>query len=182
MKKHGTAYYKSDIGIIEINGTDGGITSIEFFHGDARSIIDEDSAVFFEEGKVPLPDALIKDAGSQLPACVFECISQLDEYFRGTRKAFELKLYLSGTDFQKRVWSRISQIPYGQTATYSEVAADTGNEKAFRAAGGASNKNRVPIIIPCHRVVGNGGALTGYAGGIWRKEWLLAHEKKHCIS
>jgi methylated-DNA-[protein]-cysteine S-methyltransferase len=102
----------------------------------------------------------------------------LEEYFKGTRREFDLKLRIEGTDFQRRVWDSLCGIPYGCTASYGEIAAIIGNPKASRAVGNANNRNRIPIIIPCHRVVGCNGKLTGYAGGLWRKEWLLSHEKK----
>ncbi len=169
MKKQGAAFYKSDIGILEIKGTDEGINSIEFFQGIAGPLIDEDGEAFFTNG--------LKN-GSDLPVCVSECIRQLDEYFRGVRTQFDLKLNVMGTDFQKKVWEQLGSIPFGHTATYAQIAVAAGNDKACRAVGNANNKNNMPIIIPCHRVVGSNGKLTGYAGGLWRKEWLLAHEKK----
>jgi methylated-DNA-[protein]-cysteine S-methyltransferase len=163
------AYYKSDIGIIEIVGTENGITSIDFFSGNARTLMDEDGASFFSNGIRETQD---------LPECISECIRQLDEYFRGSRRQFSLKLDIHGTDFQRNVWSQLTKIPYGKTATYGQIAQAAGNAKACRAVGNANNKNCLPIVIPCHRVVGTNGGMTGYAGGIWRKEWLLNHEKR----
>lgn len=101
---------------------------------------------------------------------------QLDEYFAGSRAEFDLNLELQGTEFQKKVWQAILEIPLGQTATYSEIANKIGNPKAVRAVGMACNKNPLIIIVPCHRVVGAKGALTGYAGGLLKKQWLLTHE------
>jgi methylated-DNA-[protein]-cysteine S-methyltransferase len=107
-----------------------------------------------------------------------KCQAQLDEYFQGKRLAFELSCQLDGTAFQKQVWQELTKIPFGETRTYGDIARIIGNSKAFRAVGNANNKNKMAIVIPCHRVVGTDGKLTGYAGGLWRKEWLLNHEKK----
>lgn len=109
---------------------------------------------------------------------ILECKKQLDEYFAGERKAFDLPLAPKGTDFQQKVWQALTEIPYGETRTYGEIAARVGNPKAARAVGMANNKNPIGIIIPCHRVVGAKGRLVGYAGGMEKKEWLLELEKK----
>jgi methylated-DNA-[protein]-cysteine S-methyltransferase len=101
---------------------------------------------------------------------------QLEEYFAGRRRIFHLKLDLRGTEFQKAVWSEVARIPLGRTATYGEIAHLLGRPLASRAVGAANGANPIPIIIPCHRVIGAGGALTGYGGGLSRKRWLLAHE------
>jgi len=108
-----------------------------------------------------------------------KCALQLDEYFRGKRKVFHLPLLLDGTAFQKKVWQELEKIPYGKTLAYSDIAAMVGNPRAVRAVGGANNRNPVSIIVPCHRVIGKDGTLTGYGGGLWRKEWLLEHEKQN---
>ncbi len=110
---------------------------------------------------------------------VEECKKQLVEYFSGERKYFTVSLDVQGTEFQKLVWMSLMTIPYGKTATYNDVANLVGDPKSVRAVGMANNKNRVPIIIPCHRVVGSNGSLTGYAGGLWRKDWLIKHELEH---
>ncbi len=102
---------------------------------------------------------------------------QLVEYFRGTRKAFQLPLDLRGTPFQLKVWKQLQAIHYGETMSYKEVAEAIGIPKAVRAVGGANNQNPIPIIIPCHRVIGSNGALVGYGGGLERKEHLLNLEK-----
>ncbi len=104
---------------------------------------------------------------------------QLKEYFDGKRKIFDLPLELRGTPFQNRVWEALREIPYGETKSYSEIAEAIGNPKAARAVGLANNKNPVPIIVPCHRVIGKNGNLTGYAGGLWRKEKLLELENEN---
>jgi len=103
---------------------------------------------------------------------------QLNQYFLGERHEFDLPLQLVGTDFQVSVWNALQQIGYGQTAAYSEIAKRIENPKAVRAVGGANNKNPIPIIIPCHRIIGKDGSMTGYAGGLERKKWLLTLEQK----
>lgn len=102
--------------------------------------------------------------------------SQLKEYFEGKRKLFNLELNPNGTDFQKEVWKHVKAVEFGRTASYLDIAKRTGSEKNTRAVGMANGKNPIPIIIPCHRIVGAKGKLTGYAGGIERKRWLLQHE------
>ncbi len=109
---------------------------------------------------------------------VAEARKQLKEYFEGKRKEFDLPLKLEGTEFQKKVWRALEKIPYGVVVTYSDVAQMIGRPKAVRAVGLANNKNKLPIVIPCHRVIGKNGKLVGYASGLWRKEWLIEHEAK----
>lgn len=109
---------------------------------------------------------------------IWECKKQLDEYFAGERKAFDLPLAPKGTAFQQEVWKALQEIPYGETGTYGEIAAAIGNPKAARAVGMANNKNPIGIIIPCHRVVGANGKLVGYAGGMEKKAFLLELEQK----
>ena len=104
------------------------------------------------------------------------CRTQLEEYFAGRRRVFDLALAPAGTGFQKAVWAELLKIPFGRTSTYSRVAAAIGRDKAVRAVGAANGQNPVSIIIPCHRVIGSDGRLVGYGGGLWRKEWLLGHE------
>ena len=108
-----------------------------------------------------------------------DCARQLDEYFAGTRRTFTLDMRLEGTAFRRRAWQALCDIPYGQTRSYKAQADAIGNPKAVRAIGGANHHNPISIIVPCHRVIGANGLLTGYGGGLWRKEWLLEHEKKH---
>lgn len=104
---------------------------------------------------------------------------QLEEYFQGKRKTFELLLSPKGSNFQKIVWGKVCEISFGETRTYLELAIQTGSAKNTRAVGSANGKNPIPIIIPCHRVIGTNGKLTGYAGGIERKRWLLKHELEY---
>jgi len=146
-------YYKSEIGIIEIRATDNSISKIDF--------IDEEPLEFISESN---------------NSCLNECLKQLTEYFAGKRKDFSLNLAPIGTDFEKRVWQELIKIPFGETISYLQLAERLENKKAIRAVGRANGKNPLAIIIPCHRVIGSNGSLTGYAGGLWRKEWLLKHE------
>ena len=104
-------------------------------------------------------------------------LNQLTQYFENDIKEFDLPLKLNGTPFQKDVWKQIANIPFGTTKTYGEIATLVGNKNSVRAVGRAVGANPVSIIIPCHRVVGSNGKLTGYSGGLWRKKWLLHHEK-----
>lgn len=108
-----------------------------------------------------------------------QTIKQLNEYFRGKRKKFELPLNPKGTEFQKKVWLQLMNIPYGKTATYKDIATLIGDSNASRAVGNANNKNPIAIIIPCHRVIGSNNKLTGYAGGLDKKEKLLNLEKNN---
>ncbi len=108
-----------------------------------------------------------------------EAARQLDEYFRGERLTFDVSLDLAGTEFQMRVWQGLADIPYGRTTTYGEQAARLGNPKATRAVASANGKNPVSIMLPCHRIVGADGTLTGFAGGLEWKAWLLDHERRN---
>lgn len=138
------------------------------------SIVCENSFITNIAFGVDFPDA-VKGASPLLDVAV----SQLSEYFEGKRKNFDLPLKFYGTEFQNRVWRELQNIPYGKTISYKELAEKTGNIKACRAVGMANNKNPIPIIIPCHRVVGSNGNLTGYAGGLDVKKFLLDLEQQH---
>lgn len=107
-----------------------------------------------------------------------DTIEQLDQYFAGDRDTFELPLEPSGTEFQRAVWNALEQIPFGETRSYGQIAEQVGRPKAARAVGMANNRNPIAVIVPCHRVIGSGGALVGYAGGLERKIWLLDHERE----
>ncbi|MCK4763546.1 MAG: methylated-DNA--[protein]-cysteine S-methyltransferase [Candidatus Aminicenantes bacterium] len=154
IKNISKTYYKSEIGALEITGSEAGILSILF--------VDD-----------------VAETGVGTPACLQECVTQLDEYFKGERKEFSLKLLPVGSDFQKKAWQQLQKIPYGETISYGLQAEKMGNKKACRAVGGANGKNPLTIVVPCHRVVGQNGTLTGFGAGIPRKEWLLNHEKQH---
>lgn len=149
-----TTYYKTPIGTAKIIGDDNGIQSI--------SVLDTVSNPIEETNSIS--------------KCLQNCVQQLHEYFVGRRTDFDLKLNPQGTDFQKKVWKELQQIPFNTTRTYLEQSKALGNAKAIRAVAAANGKNPIWIVIPCHRVIGSDGSLTGYAGGIWRKKWLLAHE------
>ena len=123
--------------------------------------------------------SFVPNAIAGTSAILEKAAAQLDEYFAGKRKTFDLSLKLCGTEFQNRVWNELQKIPYGETISYKELAARTGNEKACRAVGLANNKNPIPIITPCHCVIGAGGKLTGYAGGLDVKKFLLELELKN---
>lgn len=105
-----------------------------------------------------------------------KCARQLQEYFDGNRKTFDLPLSQDGTEFQHQVWQQLTQIPFGITHSYSQIAQSIGRDKAVRAVGAANGRNKLPIVVPCHRVIGSDGSLTGFAGGMERKRWLLEHE------
>jgi len=111
-----------------------------------------------------------------IPEPLEDCVIQLHEYFEGTRKQFQLKLNPEGTLFQKNVWDELLKIPYGKIISYLELSKKLGDVKAIRAVANANGKNPLWIIVPCHRVIGSDGSLTGYAGGLQRKQWLLEHE------
>lgn len=148
--------YASPIGVLEILGTDDAISSI----------------MFTEQ---PSPEA--HDQQENSPQVLLDCYSQLDDYFKGIRREFSFPISMKGTSFQQNVWEKLTTIPFGETTSYAALAGLLGNEKAVRAVGNANGKNRLSIMVPCHRIIGTNGSLTGYAGGLWRKEWLLQHEK-----
>jgi methylated-DNA-[protein]-cysteine S-methyltransferase len=150
-----TAFYSSPIGIIQIEEENNAITVVSFI----------------DEAVVPKQ----KSAGNNI---LTQAIQQLDEYFKGNRTLFDLPLQPAGTNFQQTVWNELLKIPYGDVATYLQMAKRLGNIKVIRAAASANGKNPIGIIIPCHRVIGADGKLTGYAGGLHRKQWLLEHEAK----
>lgn len=144
------AYYRSPIGVLEITGSREGVSSVSF-----------------------VDDAI---DSSEIPVSLGDCVSQLDEYFGGRRKEFSLKLDLQGTEFQKRVWRDLLRIPFGQTVSYLDIAIAVGTRESTRAVGRANGQNPIAIVVPCHRVIGSDGSLTGYGGGLWRKRWLLNFE------
>jgi methylated-DNA-[protein]-cysteine S-methyltransferase len=114
--------------------------------------------------------------GDEKAASDCRAVDQLRRYFRGELAEFDLELDPDGTEFEKRVWNELRRIPFGSTTTYGEIAARLGDLNATRAVGTANARNPIAVVIPCHRVIGADGDLTGYAGGLWRKKWLLAHE------
>lgn len=114
-----------------------------------------------------------------IPQELEDCVDQLNEYFKGERQQFSFKINPKGTEFQKRVWQKLLSIPFGKTTSYLELSKQLGDVKAIRAVANANGKNPIPIVIPCHRVIGSDGSLTGYAGGLQRKQWLLEHESPY---
>lgn len=146
-------YYNSPIGLIELQAIQGKLLSLNF--QEVKRYPEEETS-FLSTAK-----------------------SQLNEYFRGKRKEFDLPLKLEGTNFQKSVWKQLLKIPYGDTFSYKKVAEAIENNKAYRAVGNANNKNKIPIIVPCHRVTASNGKIGGYGAGVWRKKWLLEHESQN---
>lgn len=144
------SYFRSPIGLVEVCGTELGITSI----------------YFVEEEKTNFTQNYVTQ----------NAVSQLSDYFEGKRTDFDLPLLASGTAFQKQVWQALCEIPHGQTCSYGDIANKLGNPKAVRAVGAANGKNPISIVVPCHRVIGANGTLTGYAGGLNRKSFLLELE------
>ena len=129
----------------------------------------------YNDGQKYYPDA--EELGERDDTIAASAVAELAEYFAGTRAAFSVPTAASGTDFQRRVWAALTGIPAGQTRTYGEIAGQLGRPGASRAVGAATGRNPISIIVPCHRLVGASGAMTGYAGGVARKVWLLAHER-----
>ena len=146
-----TAYIQTPIGLAELRGDEHGLVSV--------SVSDASG-----------------EASQTVPEVLEDAWYQLKEYFDGSRATFDLQLNPEGTEFQKRVWALLSEIPYGQTTTYLALSKKLCDVKAIRAVAAANGKNPLWVIVPCHRVVGSDGSLVGYAGGLHRKKWLLNHE------
>ena len=147
-----TLYFDSPMGIIEIKTDDDSLVEV--------SIVEEK-----------------KRSSKVIPLIIRESYKQLQEYFEGKRVDFNLRIYIEGTEFQKKVWNELLKIPCGEIDTYKGIAEKIGNVKASRAVGNANNKNKILIVVPCHRVISSSGQLTGYRAGVENKEWLLNHEK-----
>lgn len=143
-------FINSPLGITKIEGDENGIAVISI-----------------------LSEGAISDT---IPNHLQEAVLQLQEYFDGKRQDFTFKLNPKGTDFQQKVWRELRNIPFGKTISYLDLSKKVGDVKAIRAAASANGKNPLWIVVPCHRVIGTDGSLTGYAGGLWRKKWLLEHE------
>ena len=152
MEKLYYGYYKSPIGNLRIVVDENSLVALDFNEDEKKQ---SDEHRYIKEVK-----------------------KKIDEYFKGTRELFDLNIKINGTDFQNKVWNELTKIPYGETISYKELAARIGNDKACRAVGNANNKNKISIVIPCHRVVGSNKKLVGYAGGLEKKEWLINHENK----
>lgn len=147
-----TVYINSPLGITKIIGDENGISVIS------------------------VSDVGLNDVSETIPEVLQEAVSQLNEYFEGKRTDFDLKLNPQGTEFQQKVWKSLLEIPYGKTVSYMDQTKKLGDIKAIRSVASANGKNPLWIVVPCHRVIGTNGSLTGYAGGLSRKKWLLEHE------
>jgi methylated-DNA-[protein]-cysteine S-methyltransferase len=157
-----TAYYCSPIGILEIRSEEDKISSVLFINSSKGTQIDEE-LISFDPPSSPI---------------IKECIGQLEQYFSGERKVFSINTTQTGTEFQQEVWKELLNIPFGKTISYMELSKRLKNVKAIRAIGAANGNNSIAIVVPCHRVIGSNGDLVGYAGDLWRKQWLLEHEGK----
>lgn len=147
-------YYDSPIGLLKIGGTDLCITELSFI----------DNREQLQYGEPGVSDI------------IHHCTEQLIEFFAGRRKNFDIPVYQDGTTFQQAVWNKLLEIPYGKTISYRDLAQRMGDPKVIRAAANTNGRNKIAIIVPCHRVIGTDKSLTGYSGGLWRKKWLLQHE------
>ncbi len=155
--------------------------------GPMVAVADEEGLCLMEFGDRRMLETELSDLQHRLDAVLLpganrftdEAVRQMTEYFDGGRTSFDVPLQTPGTPFQRRVWDELKKIPYGEVRSYRDIAERIDKEKAARAVGTANGMNRIAIMIPCHRVIGADGALTGYGGGLWRKEWLLNHEKEH---
>ncbi|MBU9713699.1 methylated-DNA--[protein]-cysteine S-methyltransferase [Evansella tamaricis] len=169
MSKRPFIYFSemnSPIGMLTVGKSDKGVCFIEF--GSIKECL---SSIETRLKKRLMNVILSEDKEKVMPA-----LNQLDEYFQGKRTSFDLSLDLIGTKFQTLVWQKVKDIPYGETKSYKEIAFEIGAPKAVRAIGGANNQNPIPIIIPCHRVIGSNGSMVGYGGGLEKKEHLLRLE------
>ena len=153
-----STYYQSPLGLLRISCTENYITEVTFIDAIEKPPSDHHKKKY--------------------PPIVIQCIEQFIQYFHGERRIFEFPVHQEGTAFQKRVWNELIGIPYGKTISYLELSRRLGDTKAIRAAASANGKNNIAIVVPCHRVIGSKNDLVGYAGGIWRKKWLLQHEAK----
>jgi methylated-DNA-[protein]-cysteine S-methyltransferase len=155
-----TQYYQSPVGRLEISANQQAIVSIHFADAQKKP----------GPGKPPTPESC---------APIEQCIQELTEYFSGDRRIFTVPFKLEGTEFQQRAWQALTTIPYGQTITYGQQAVRLNNPKAARAVGLCNGNNPIVLIVPCHRVIGSNGSLTGFGGDLWVKRWLLDHEQKY---
>ncbi len=147
-----TAHINTPLGIVQITGDEDGIQKICFI------------------------DEVVADH-SEIPPALQPCVMQIQEYFDKKRSTFDLKLNPKGTEFQQKVWADLLNVSFGKTETYQTMSRRYGDPKAIRAVASANGKNPIWLVIPCHRIIGSDGSLTGYAGGLWRKKWLLDFER-----
>jgi methylated-DNA-[protein]-cysteine S-methyltransferase len=151
------SYYNSPVGIVRISVTDSYVAEVHFCKED---------------------EPVEHSTADQFHPLLQQCTEQLIEYFQGARKKFDLPVFQEGTSFQQSVWGELTSIPFGKTISYMDLAKKLGDPKVIRAAASTNGKNRIAIIVPCHRVIGSNRELVGYAGGLRRKRWLLEHEQK----
>jgi AraC family transcriptional regulator, regulatory protein of adaptative response / methylated-DNA-[protein]-cysteine methyltransferase len=163
-----TAKIETRLGTMVAGAVDEGICLLDFIDGKNLKAQNNTLAKYFN-------DSFEKCHSSYFS----QLTGELEEYFEGNRKEFTIPLVLAGSEFQKTVWQELINIPYGTTRTYLEQASSLGNPRSIRAVAHANGMNRISIIIPCHRVIGSDGSLTGYGGGLMRKKWLLEHEKRY---
>jgi AraC family transcriptional regulator of adaptative response/methylated-DNA-[protein]-cysteine methyltransferase len=161
------AFYNSPVGTLYLGANEKGIVFIEFKNDNK-----------FDEQQSKLKKRLKEEFSENESPLIKELKKQLDGYFAGKRKSFDLPLQITGTNFQKSVWNQLLTIPPGETRSYKQQAENIGNPKAVRAVANANGDNLISIVIPCHRVIGSDGSLTGYGGGLENKKWLLEHENK----
>jgi len=167
------AYMDTPLGWLEIAATDNGIKSITFMPVQAELGTCCPSFNSYLNITQQKKDFITNG----LPDCLNTVLVQIDEYFAGKRKEFDVPIAPKGTECQKKVWADLSKIKYGETVSYQDIADQIGNIKSVRAVGNANHRNPIPLIVPCHRVIGKNGKLKGYAGSVWRKRWLLNFEK-----
>lgn len=174
MDEENVFYYRSPVGLLRVRTQEGYLTGLAV----ARDTELQEAEVPGEQvpGETQAGTVLLSDPVFQ------ETARQLDEYFSGKRREFSVPIKTQGTDFQEKVWAALRKIPYGETRSYGQIAAQVGNPKAGRAVGGANHNNPIMILTPCHRVIGADGSLTGFGGGLDVKEALLELEKKNCRS
>ena len=155
MAEQFITYYQSPVGLLKIIGSTEFISEVSF-HDTSQK----------------------QTRRKNIPPLLIQCVEQLIQYFNGQLRQFDFPIHQPGTAFQQEVWNELVQIPFAKTISYLELARRIGDTKATRAVANANGKNNIAIIVPCHRVIGSNRELVGYAGGLWRKKWLLEHEAK----
>lgn len=174
------AYCVSPLGPLEIHASTAGLHAVIFSnvqHDRSLAGVRHTEVTPAHQSDSPF-ELLTMQSDEHSAPLLIETANQLQQYFSGTRQSFDLPLAACGTDFQRQVWTQLTQIPFGHTRSYGELALQLGNKNAMRAVGAANGRNPIAIIVPCHRVIGADGKMTGYAGGLNRKLWLLQHEQR----
>lgn len=177
-----TLFYKSPIGWIEIGADKQGICKVSLVQRQQENIRREKKGnsfrrIYEENGRSKASED--QQILNKIAKLLWQAQEELTEYFAGKRQNFTVPLSLHGTEFQRKVWNALCEIPYGETRSYAEIAKVINNPKGYRAVGMANHRNPIMVMVPCHRVVGTNGNLTGYAGGLDVKQQLLALEKRH---